>query len=88
MAQAEAYATERLLQFCGGAWGSSSAMSELAVGTDEGKYLGVACSKCASPTSSAWGPLSEGATPPIPKGGVTTDVVVSLIGDTTSLDSI
>src|ERR1700693_1096072 len=74
--------------FGGGAWGLSSAVSELAVGTDEGTYPGIACSKCASPTFSAWAPLSEGANPPTPKGGVTTDVVVSVLGDTTWLDSI
>ena len=74
--------------FGGGAWGLSSAVPELAVGTDEGTYPGSACSKCASLTSFAWAPLSEGASPPTPKGGVTTDVVVSVLGDTTWLDSI
>src|SRR6516164_11233242 len=75
-------------KLCGGAGGSSFAVPELAVGTDEAKYLGVACSTCALPTSSACGSLSEGANPPIPKGGVTPDVVISLVGDPRSLDSI
>ena len=54
--------------FGGGAWGLSSAVPELAVGTDEGTYPGIACSKCASPTFLRLGPAERRGKPAYSEG--------------------